>query len=166
MEEEKNEGVELLLQRIHHTNNSTYGALFDHYENQLCFSIEDTFREDKVKGVTRIPAGFYQIKYRKVLSPKTKQYKEIYPDFFSWHLELQGVPNFEYVYIHHGNTHENTDGCILTNEGVHKSPSGDYVGSSSRKVFEEVYKYISTLLEDGVEVWIRVRDEDVFKQPF
>lgn len=160
-----NGGVDLLLQRIAHTENSTYGVLFDHKQEHLSTVIEDTFRKEKVENETRIPAGYYQIKYREVLSGKTKQYREKFPEFFTWHLELQNVPNFEYIYGHIGNSHKDSSGCLLFNEGFIKK--GDtYVGISSTSAFIEVYEYISQMLDDGIEVWIKIQDEDVLKAPF
>lgn len=158
------EKVELLLQRMDHTDKSTYGVLFSHLQNQIAFVIEDTYREVKVQKETRIPAGYYQIKFREVLSPMTERYRAKFP-WFSWHLELQDVPNFSWCYLHIGNTADESSGCTLVNNGV-RLLNGDYVGIDSTSCFEEVYLYISELLNGGVEVFIRIQDEEYFKQPF
>ena len=155
--------MEITLQRMATSAKSSYGVLFID-NKQLCFSIEDIHRDVKIENETRIPSGRYRIKYREVLSPKTKQYRGIY-DFFTWHLELQEVPNFEYVYIHSGNTHEHTSACILTNFGV-RLVNNEYVGIDSRAAFSTIYKKISKALDLEEEVWITVRDEDYFISKF
>lgn len=156
--------VELLLQRMDHTNKSTYGVLFSHLQNQIAFVIEDTYREVKVQSETRIPSGCYQIKFREVWSPMTEKYRNKF-SWFSWHLELQDVPNFTYCYLHIGNSAKDSSGCGLVNKGV-RLLNDEYIGIDSTSCFEEVYLYIADLLEDGVEVFIRIQDEEYFKQPF
>ncbi len=155
--------MELVLQRIDNKPNSTYGILFER-DVQQCFIIEDGKREIKIAGETRIPAGRYQIKYREVLSGMTKKYRAKY-DYFEWHLELQKVPNFQYVYGHVGNRHSHTEGCLLFNTGV-SCVSGDWVGSSSALAYDRMYPKIGIALDRGEEVWITIRDEDYMTTPF
>ena len=144
--------MEITLQRMATSAKSSYGVLFID-NKQLCFSIEDIHRDVKIEDETRIPKGRYQIQYRGIY------------DFFTWHLELQEVPNFEYVYIHSGNTHEHTSACILTNFGV-RLINNEYVGIDSRAAFSAIYKKISKALDLEEEVWITVRDEDYFISKF
>ena len=121
----------------------------------VCFTLED-YRDlssgDKVFGETRIPAGIYPIKFRKVLSNKTKRYRKRY-DWFSWHLQVCGVPEFENVYIHIGNTAGNTDGCILVGTGHN---TGTPSISSSRLIYEPLYKKISSYIESGIDVYLTI----------
>lgn len=119
-----------------------------------CFTLEDEKRTVKVSGETRIPSGYYRIKYREVDSPMTQRYKAKY-DFFEWHLELQNVPNFQYVYIHVGNTDDDTDGCILVGRSADMDTMT--VGHSS-VAYETLYKKIRTSLKKGESVWIRIND--------
>jgi hypothetical protein len=55
----------------------------------------------KIFGITAIPSGDYRI----ILSLSTR-FKRLMP-------EVLGVKGFAGIRIHGGNTHENTDGCIL-----------------------------------------------------
>jgi hypothetical protein len=120
-----------------------------------CFIVEDEKRSIKVRGETRIPAGRYRIKYREVLSEKTIKYRAKYP-WFKWHIELQSVPGFQFVYIHIGNTEKDSDGCLLANTSVNMDTG---VGSGSTAAFQKLYKKICPLLDADKEVWITINDE-------
>lgn len=95
--------MKLTLKRIYKGENYTIGNLFidDVY---FCDTLEDTVRDVKIKGKTAIPYGVYNIILN--ISPK---FKRILP-------RLLNVPNFEGVLIHRGNTHDDTEGCILVGE--------------------------------------------------
>ena len=157
-------GVEWTLQRMDCKLSSTYGVLFDENMDHFSFIIEDEYRDVKVSGETRIPAGRYRVKKREVLSPLTKKYRSKY-NWFDWHLELQDVPNFTNCYIHIGNTESNTDGCLLPNTNV-SLVNGEWVGGNSGGVYRPLYKRLSKELDEGYEVWLNVRDEKYFKSPF
>ena len=80
-----------------------------------CFSLEDRYREEKVKGDTRIPAGTYPLRWRKVGRWAQRFIKR-------WgvpgSLELCTVPNYTDVLIHIGNTKGDTEGCLLLGMGA------------------------------------------------
>jgi hypothetical protein len=96
------------LTRLIQSTDTTIGFL--RYGDIGVFTLEDIARETKVPGKTRIPAGTYQIKLRTEGAVAQK-----YLQRFSWHkgmLWLQDVPNFEWIYIHMGHTHIQTEGCL------------------------------------------------------
>ena len=150
--------MELVQQRVSQKGDSTYSVL-SLEGKQLCFTIEDIHHNVKVDNETRISSGRYEIKFREVLSPKTKRYRELYPSWFTWHLELQDVPEFTYIYMHIGNRSSDSSGCLLLNKGVSELSNGNYVGHSSWAAFIEVYSIISDALTSGERVFITIRDE-------
>lgn len=142
--------MKLKLKRLKNNGDTTIGKITSYlYE---AHTLEDEPREIKVKGETRIPAGIYEIKERKLLSPLTKHYRKRY-DWFKWHLELQDVPNFDYVYIHVGNDHEDTEACILVGY-----QQGDWKIWESTEAFRDLYFLVVGALQNG-RVFIEIEDE-------
>tara|TARA_X000001382_G_scaffold40853_1_gene27377 strand:- start:251 stop:748 length:498 start_codon:yes stop_codon:yes gene_type:complete len=143
--------MHLTLYRFSESPESTIGLL---YEGQYftCFTLEDQYQKIKVEGETRIPEGLYKVKQRKVLSGLTKKYRAKYP-WFDYHFELQDVPNFKYVYIHIGNDHENSRGCLLVGDRL-KSNKVDDVNNlgSSRPAFERLYKRMKDALTVEINI--------------
>jgi hypothetical protein len=81
----------------------------------FCYTLEDTDRwmeigGDKVYSKTAIPRGEYQLKLTH--SPR---FKKVLP-------LLLDVPQFTGIRIHAGNSHVDTDGCILV--GMERSENG------------------------------------------
>lgn len=150
--------MNLFLKRLHHGDNSTIGALYANGEFQ-CFTCEDEPREVKVPGKTRIPSGKYQITYRDI-GGMVERYKSRMP----WHkgmLWLRDVPNFDWIYLHIGNYHTDTDGCILVGDTARNGyDRGGWVEHST-VAYERLYKMISRQLDCGIPVSIVVQDEPV-----
>ena len=152
--------MELKLQRIDKGSESTLGfiSVVEGLMSWLeCFTCEDEKRISKIAGKTRIPAGRYEIKLRND-GGMNERYKSLYSDHKGM-LWLQNVHNFEWVYIHIGNTHEDTEGCIL----VGCAPSHDYVNGgggvvSSLISYQRLYRKIVDSLDNG-QVFITVADE-------
>jgi len=148
--------MKLKLQRFHDNGQATLGMLFvdDKFE---CFTLEDTYRESKIQGETRIPAGKYWVDYRPIESPKTKKYQDAY-SWFKWHLHIKDVPNFKYVYIHIGNNKSHTDGCILVgNQSKMYGQNGPEV-LGSKVTFKSLYQKVSRALDMGDGVQIEIND--------
>lgn len=147
--------MKIILKRKIQVGDATIGNLIVQESGFHCFTLEDVGRETKVHGETRIPAGVYDVQFRKVVSGKTNSYRTKYP-WFTWHLELQNVPGYEYVYIHVGNKAADTEGCILlgrTWDG--KSP---FIGASG-DTYTSFYQAAKKALESGEKVTIEVQDE-------
>lgn len=140
---------------------TSLGLIFLH-KKFFAYTLEDTHQSEKVAGKTRIPSGTYQITLLKQDTPLTKSYRQRFP-WFTYHLELENVPNFSNIYIHIGNTHVDTDGCILVADGVNASSPSKMI-THSRLAFERLYKKISALLQVNEVVTIRIVDEDWFEQ--
>ena len=156
--------INYTLIRFQDTGSATGGLLFDQEMNFVCFTTEDQYQENKIMHETRIPADTYAILKRKELSGMTRKYRET-RDWFDWHLELQNVPDFKYVYLHNGVDSDSSSGCIIIGDGLlDKYP--EFQVWNSKKCFERVWKEISEYLELGYEVTITIKDEDYLKQPF
>ena len=145
--------MNLKLKRIFQHGNATTGVLFIN-DKPEAFTIEDVKREVKIKGKTRIPAGVYEVKLKKIITPLTKKYREKY-HWFEWHLELQNVPGFDSIYIHIGNTALDTEGCIIV--GATATTKG-FIGDSTI-TFRVLYEKICKVLNSGDKVFIKIIDE-------
>ena len=148
--------MELILERIAKRKTYTIGRLsvleevIDEYstgtaERYFCDTLEPTWRDYangayKVKGRSAIPEGRYAV----VISWS--------PKFGAWLPILLGVPKFEGIRIHAGNTSEDTEGCILIgkNREVGKVlDSRIWVHRLKQKIVEAKGR--------GEPVWITIR---------
>ena len=100
----------ITVQRLFFTETETVGRLFIDGQPE-CWTLEDTKRLVKIKGITRIPSGSYKVRVRNFGRIHDK-YKNQF-DFHQGTLELLNVPEFSDILIHIGNTHKDTEGCLL-----------------------------------------------------
>lgn len=134
----------------------TLGKLNHPNGKQLAFTVEDEVREKKIKGVTAVPFGKYELALR--YSPKfsdsfyaDKDYtlieKKAYLKLsieekkkYTTHqlIWVKNVPEFEYILIHWGNWAKDTDGCLLI--GNTRLPNG--IGDS-RSNYMKTYPIIA-----------------------
>ena len=148
--------MELILKRIAKRKTYTIGRLYireqvmDEYlpsyeDRYFCDTLEPTWRDYangayKVKGRSAIPEGRYAVVIS--FSPKFKQWLPI----------LLGVPKFEGIRIHAGNTSADTEGCILV--GLNKLV-GQVV--DSRIWVHRLKQKIVEAKGRGEPVWITIR---------
>ena len=152
--------MELTLQRLSTGDKSTIGALYigkGISQYLFCWTCEDQRQSKKTAGETRIPAGRYKIELRKD-SPMSYRYSQRFPSHQGM-LWLRSIDGFTYVYIHIGNTHENTDGCILTGFGNTLHPSGGGYVADSTMAYLKLYEKCMEAFDNGEEIWIDIRDE-------
>ncbi|HBL75809.1 MAG: hypothetical protein A2W90_04725 [Bacteroidetes bacterium GWF2_42_66] len=151
-------GTSLKLLRISDDGKTTIGLLF--VNNRFyCYTLEDARREVKIPGETRIPAGTYLITFRKELSELTQKYRDLYPDWFSFHLQLNNVPEFDLVYLHNGGDHTDTEGCILVSDSIQVQNKNTML-TNSRITFRRLYEFISEQLSGGTACRIIIQDEN------
>jgi hypothetical protein len=79
-----------------------------------CFTLEDAVRPVKIKGLTAIPYGAYEL----IISWSARFGRQL--------PLLLDVPHFDGIRIHAGNTDADTDGCIL----VGQTRETDRIGQS------------------------------------
>lgn len=118
--------MKLLLIREPAGENCTHGKL---YVNGVleCFTLEDVDRKlekggEKIHGRTAIPRGTYE-----VIINFSQRFKRDMP-------LLLNVPGFSGVRIHSGNTHEDTEGCVLVG-----STRGDQCVRNSRAAYDKLF---------------------------
>jgi hypothetical protein len=124
-----------------------------------CFIVEDTHRDVKVAGETRIPAGTYKVGWCETLTPKTQKYRDDvrYKDFFKWHIEIKDVPNYTFIFCHPGQTEKDSEGCLLTNSTVDLIAG---LASDSVRAFKNYYTKVGSALNAGEQVSIEIIDGD------
>ena len=152
--------MELILERIAKKKTYTIGHLYIAQETnsdnpglgqplikglQICDTLEPTWRDYKngaykVKGRSAIPEGRYAVVIS--WSPKMKQWLPI----------LLGVPKFEGIRIHAGNTSEDTEGCILVGKNREVGKVLD-----SRIWVHRLKQKIVEAKDKGEAVWITIR---------
>lgn len=155
--------MKFILQRFSDNRDSTLGLLLKVMATgKLLFqayTLEDEFRESKVSKETRIPEGTYDVIIQTQETPKTLQYRKRYSWFVN-HLMLKNVPGFTGIYIHVGNTDEDTEGCILLGDNADNNVIGPGSVSNSTASFMRFYKEVFDWLEGGNKITIEVRDEN------
>ena len=152
--------MELILERIAKRKTYTIGHLYIAKEPdgnnpglgqpltkglQICDTLEPTWRDYangayKVKGRSAIPEGRYAVVIS--FSPKFKQWLPI----------LLGVPKFEDIRIHAGNTSADTEGCILVGRNLIVGQVVD-----SRIWVHRLKQKIVEAKSRGEAVWITIR---------
>lgn len=146
--------VEILIKRKWRGANSTVSVIYVDGKFQD-YILEDIDRDltpamsvmeilkVKIKGKTAIPTGRYPVTIT-------------YSNRFKRKMPLLGnVKGFAGIRIHPGNTHENTDGCLLP--GTTRSlVEGEYQVGSSRLACTKLEGQIQTALSKGEKVWVKI----------
>lgn len=145
--------MRLNLRRVVSSDDASIGVL--RVDGKFCcFCLEDEKRAVKVMHETRIPPGLYQIKLR-TEGGMHEKYKGKYSDHRGM-LWLQSVPGFEWVYIHVGNSDDDTSGCILVGDAV--TVSFDLI--QSVQAYRRLYSTVSNVIATGGQVEILIEDYD------
>jgi len=120
-----------------------------------CHTLEDEIREIagqpvqdwKIKGITAIPAGCYQV----IL--------ETSPRFGPETLSIKDVPGFSYIRMHAGNTSDDTEGCILL--GLQAGPAS-LIGGTSRPAVNLIRDLVKSAINQGEQVMIDIINPTAF----
>ena len=134
--------MKLILTRHARRADYTIGRLEDENGMKICDTLEPTWRdyrggELKIPKKSAIPEGSYR-----VVVTKSRRFQKYLP-------LLVGVPGFEGVRIHAGNTSRDTEGCILVGQNIQ-------VGKVlwSRITLEKLMK----LIENEKEIYIIIKN--------
>lgn len=142
----------LTLFRFYASEKDTLGLL---YVDGVwkCVILEDEYREVKVPGETRIPAGKYKLilEYSPKFSVPEKYGHQM--------LTIVGVPNFSGIRIHRGVSEAQTDGCPLVGLGFKFEPDGRASLIDTQRAYNILYAITAPRIERGEEAWIEIVDE-------
>lgn len=136
----------LTIKRIKQGNNSTLSEIYID-DKFFGYGLEDSVREVKIKGGTAIPAGSYRLGLN-TYGAMNARYKRKFPEMHRGMIEIKGIPNFKYVYIHIGNYFSDTKGCLLVGE-YFKLYDGDYAVYDSTKAYVRLYEMIVEAVAKG-----------------
>ena len=146
--------MNITVKRKRNDGDTTIGDMFID-DIFVCNTLEDQPNVKKIYAETRIPAGTYEIKFRKE-GKFHNLYSERFKEFHVGMLHITNIPGFEYVLIHVGNTDEDTAGCLLV--GVAKDK--EWTLTNSTATYKTVYRQIAAALLENEKVTIQYIDMD------
>lgn len=123
----------------------TFGELW-YKDKFLCYTLEDTVRDEKIYGETAIPYGTY-----KVIVNVSNRFKQLMP-------LLLDVPDFKGIRLHAGNLPGDTNGCVLV--GTTMTDTGLL---HSAVAYSKVLNLIKKLVIKGLE--IEIKREEIIPAP-
>jgi len=131
--------MNLLVIREEFYRNTTIGKLFINGEF-FCHTLEDAIRGEgiKIPAFTGIPAGEYDVKLSNS-SRFQRLMPMVYTEINEYEIKKGGI-EFKGVRIHGGNTHRNTEGCILV---AHNRVDDEVIQGTAEK------DLVNILLESG-----------------
>ena len=134
--------METKIIRVAQGKESTLSQL---YINDIfqCYLLEDKIREVKIFSETAIPSGFFSLKLN-THGAKNVDYKKAFGKLHEGMIEITGLPNFNFVYIHTGNTIKETAGCPLCGFGF-QFVDGNYQVAQSVAAYKMVYPKLVAL---------------------
>jgi len=111
-----------------------------------CYLLEDKIQEVKIASQTAIPTGVFELKLN-TWGAKNADYKKAFGKLHEGMIEIIGLPNFNYVYIHVGNTIRETAGCPLCGFGF-QFADGDFQVSQSVAAYKMIYPKLVALAKE------------------
>ena len=142
--------MKLKVLRFSSQEDSTSGLLFldNNYGLEfVCYTLEDEYRSEKVRGETRVPCGTYKIELR-TQGGFHEKYKKRFANIHKGMLHVVNVPGFEYILIHTGNTDEHTAGCLLVGDSQENNViiKDGFIGKSTN-AYKRIYPDIAKALQ-------------------
>lgn len=137
--------MEIKIIRVAQGKESTLSQLYINTIFQ-CYLLEDKIREVKIPYQTAIPSGVFSLKLN-TYGAKNVDYKKAFGKMHEGMIEITGLPNFSFVYIHTGNTIKDTAGCPLCGFGF-QFIEGNYQVSQSVAAYRMVYPKLVALAKE------------------
>ena len=110
-----------------------------------CYLLEDKIRAVKISKQTAIPTGNYTLRLN-TWGGMNAQYRTKFPKVHKGMIEINGLPNFSFVYIHIGNTYTQTAGCPMCGFGF-EQVNGDFQVVSSTDAYKMIYPKLLAIAE-------------------
>lgn len=118
-----------------------------------CYLLEDKIRTVKIPKQTAIPTGQYTLRLN-TWGGMNADYRQKFPKLHKGMIEINGLPNFSFVYIHIGNTYTHTAGCPLCGFGF-ELVNGDYQVLRSKDAYQMIYPKLLAIIqgkESGISI--------------
>ena len=160
--------MKLFLHREFDSGDDTLGRLYyrDQYQDlRYVYTLEDEYRKDKVKGETRIPEGFYDVRPRKfgrIYEQYIKSSVEEIRAFTQKYgvLEILDVPDFDNILIHVGNKDEDTLGCVLVGDLANNNSKIEGFISDSIKAYSKFISAVGYYIDRGESLRLEIQNFD------
>lgn len=136
----------LTVKRIRQGKNSTLSEIYLD-GNFVCYGLEDSVRDHKIKGSTAIPAGRYKLGINNY-GGMNSRYKKDYPNMHRGMIQIMHIPEYSHVYIHVGNNFSHTAGCLLVGKSFVYDDK-DYILSQSAKAYKVLYQLLIEAVGKG-----------------
>ncbi|WP_313032004.1 DUF5675 family protein [Soonwooa sp.] len=130
--------------RVAQGKNSTLSHLYIDGIFQ-CFLLEDKIREIKIMKQTAIPTGSFYLTLN-TWGGMNKDYANRFPVVHRGMIEIDGLPTFDSVYIHIGNTITQTAGCPLCGLSYIKK-DGDFQVLQSTDAYKMIYPKLLKMVQ-------------------
>lgn len=153
--------MRIKLQYYYHNDVYSFGFLTIDENKFKAQVIADPPRKEKIAGKTRFRAGHFQLQINKADTPLTIKHREAYnktEQWFKYHIEVTGIPDFKGCYFHSGIDAAHTEGCVLLMYALNCSVETNQ-GNLSLKAVKDFYEIVYPLLEKGEQIFIDVIDE-------
>lgn len=132
--------MDLKLMRRNDDGKATLGELHWHPgPNHMAYTLEPPWRDNE-RRVSCIPAGTYPLRIR-----TEGGWNEKYRKKYAWHrgmIEVGDVPGRDFILFHAGNTHHDTDGCILPGIRTLPDSDGNHAVWSSGDAYRAIYRHL------------------------
>ncbi|POY36962.1 hypothetical protein C3K47_07825 [Solitalea longa] len=131
------------LKRMAQGKSSTLSHLYINgvFANYL---LEDAIRPIKIPGKTCIPEGSYKLLLN-TWGGMNVECRKQYPGMHKGMIEISGIPNFKSVYLHIGNTINDTAGCPLLGSW-YNLVNGEFEVYQSRLAYERIYPVLAMII--------------------
>src|SRR5690606_36798535 len=118
-----------------------------------CYLLEDQIRAVQIQKQTAIPTGNYTLRLN-TWGGMNADYRQKFPKLHKGMIEITGLPQFSFVYIHIGNTHTQTTGCPLCGFGF-ELVNGDFQVLRSKDAYQMIYPKLLAIAqgnEKGISI--------------